>query len=364
MKKILSIFGLIIFESLFSQNIPFDKLYGNSDPTHYYLSHYPVSSSDGLDINWYGGIRLQTSAGLGIQLLNNGNVGVGTTNPESKFTVHNNGAAGSTQFQLKTNHLRNGDRYFMKNSIFGTGTEDVTFSLRHDGQMFVDGNVGIGTATPIKKLDVMGDILTGATHATEGINAIAIRYDDGSLNNWGSLRSSGATYMSFGAKTDNVIAGGWLSSNGTQNLAKAAITLDNEGLHFLAKSQEQIALNSSVVMSELMKITPNGNAFLQGKLEAKELKVTLTPTADFVFEKDYNLPRLEEIEKHILEKKHLPEIASAKQMEKEGVNVGEFQIKLLQKIEELTLYVIQLNKDVKKLEEENKELNKKYNNQK
>jgi len=46
-------------------------------------------------------------------------------------------------------------------------------------------------------------------------------------------------------------------------------------------------------------------------------------------------------------KKHLPEIASAKQMEKEGVNVGEFQIKLLQKIEELTLYTIEQNKLIK-----------------
>ncbi|WP_426475645.1 hypothetical protein [Chryseobacterium balustinum] len=56
------------------------------------------------------------------------------------------------------------------------------------------------------------------------------------------------------------------------------------------------------------------------------------------------------MEKHIKEKKHLPEIASAKQMEKEGVNVGEFQIKLLQKIEELTLYTIEQNKRIKYLE--------------
>lgn len=98
-------------------------------------------------------------------------------------------------------------------------------------------------------------------------------------------------------------------------------------------------------------IRPN-NAMFQGKLEAKEVKVTLTPTADFVFEEDYNLPKLEEVEKHIKEKKHLPEIASAKEMEKEGLNVGEFQIKLLQKIEELTLYSIEQNKRIKKLEEE------------
>ena len=83
--------------------------------------------------------------------------------------------------------------------------------------------------------------------------------------------------------------------------------------------------------------------------EAKEIKVTTSPTADFVFEEDYNLPTLKSIEKHIREKKHLPEIASAKEMEKNGVNVGDFQIQLLQKIEELTLYTIDQQKEIKEL---------------
>jgi len=60
-------------------------------------------------------------------------------------------------------------------------------------------------------------------------------------------------------------------------------------------------------------------------------------------------------------KKHLPEIASAKQMEKEGVNVGEFQIKLLQKIEELTLYTIEQNKQLKIQKEEIELLKKQMN---
>jgi hypothetical protein len=208
-------------------------------------------------------------------------------------------------------------------------------------------NVGIGVSNPTEKLDVSGNILTGSTSSTEGINAFAIRYEDGSLSNWGALRSTSATYMSFGAKANNVNGSSWLSSNGTLPFYKTAFTLGNEGFKFLISSQQQIALNSPVTMNEIMTITPSGNAALQGKFEAKEIKVSLTPTADFVFEEDYNLPKLEDIEKHIKEKKHLPEIASAKQMEKEGVNIGEFQIKLLQKIEELTLYTIEQNKLIK-----------------
>ncbi|MEJ5052572.1 hypothetical protein WH221_22290 [Chryseobacterium culicis] len=221
-----------------------------------------------------------------------------------------------------------------------------------------NGFVGIGTDSPLAKLDVSGNIITGAGDSVTGVNAFAIRYADGSLNNWGSLRSSSASYMSFGVKANNSDVG-WLSSTGTLNIAKTAVTLDSEGFKFLTSASQQIALNSPVTMNEIMKISPTGNALLQGKLEAKELKVTLTPTADFVFEESYNLPNLEEVAKHIKEKKHLPEIASAKEMEKEGVNIGEFQIKLLQKIEELTLYVIEQNKQLKKQAEEIEELNQK-----
>ncbi len=103
-------------------------------------------------------------------------------------------------------------------------------------------------------------------------------------------------------------------------------------------------------------INSNGNMAVQGKLEAKEIKVNLTPTADFVFENDYKLPSLDFIEEFIIEKKHLPEIASAKEMKKNGVNIGEFQIKLLQKIEELTLYTIIQQKEIKILKDENAEI--------
>lgn len=214
-----------------------------------------------------------------------------------------------------------------------------------------NGNIGIGTTNPAQKLDVQGNILAGSTHSTEGINAFAIRYENGSLSNWGSLRSSAATYMSFGVKADPNTAEGWLSSNGSFNFSKVAMTMNNDGFSFFTAPYQQIAMDAPVSMKEVMKISPNGNALLQGKLEVKEIKITLTPTADFVFEDNYDLPKLEEVAKHIKEKKHLPEIASAKVMEKEGVNVGEFQIKLLQKIEELTLYVIEQNKQLKDQQE-------------
>ena len=71
--------------------------------------------------------------------------------------------------------------------------------------------------------------------------------------------------------------------------------------------------------------------------------------ADFVFDKNYSLMSLSDIEKYITHNKHLPNILPAHKIAKEGINLGENVIKQLQKIEELTLYIIQQNKEIKSL---------------
>lgn len=103
---------------------------------------------------------------------------------------------------------------------------------------------------------------------------------------------------------------------------------------------------------------PQNKLDVNGNVHAKEVKVDLQGWPDYVFKKDYKLSGLDEVEKHIEEKGHLPNIPSAENVMKDGVKLGEMNAKLLEKIEELTLYVIQLNKDFKQLGEENKELKK------
>lgn len=95
---------------------------------------------------------------------------------------------------------------------------------------------------------------------------------------------------------------------------------------------------------------PQNKLDVNGIVHAKEVKVDLTGWADFVFEKDYHLPTLEEVEKHISDKGHLPNIPSEKEVLANGLSLGENQKLLLQKIEELTLYVIEQNKKIKNLE--------------
>ncbi|MEI9945321.1 MAG: hypothetical protein WDN26_14035 [Chitinophagaceae bacterium] len=90
---------------------------------------------------------------------------------------------------------------------------------------------------------------------------------------------------------------------------------------------------------------------VEGKIAAREIKVTLASFADYVFDKKYKLLSLNNLEKFIQQNKHLPNIPSAKDVEEnKGIELGDMNVKLLEKIEELTLYIIQLNKKIELLE--------------
>ncbi|MBO3699520.1 hypothetical protein [Roseivirga sp. E12] len=89
---------------------------------------------------------------------------------------------------------------------------------------------------------------------------------------------------------------------------------------------------------------------VHGDIESKKVKVTATPgtVPDYVFSADYKLRSLSELEAFINKYSHLPNIPSAKEVEANGQDVGDMQLKLLEKVEELTLYMIELEKTVKK----------------
>jgi len=110
-------------------------------------------------------------------------------------------------------------------------------------------------------------------------------------------------------------------------------------------------------------VTPQGNVGIglkkpkdklevNGQIHARSVKIDIKDWADFVFEKGYDLPRLREIEAYIAKEGHLPNIPSKEEVTSEGVQVGEMQKLLLQKVEELTLYLIQQNKEIEILKEE------------
>ena len=91
--------------------------------------------------------------------------------------------------------------------------------------------------------------------------------------------------------------------------------------------------------------------FVRRGIRTEKIKVDIASGvwADYVFEEDYKLASLNEVEDFIVNNGHLPNMPSAEKIEKEGLNLGEMDVKLLEKIEELTLYVIALKKEINEL---------------
>lgn len=174
--------------------------------------------------------------------------------------------------------------------------------------------------------------------------------------NCGTSNSTGLSLYA-GSGTDYRL---YLESNGSgdYNFHIAPVGVDANGLTITKAGNVNIG-NST---TNTYKLNVNGT------IAAKEVRVTTQNWSDFVFEKGYNLKPLNEVDTYIKENKHLENIPTEAQVKAEGIPVGEMQAKLLEKIEELTLYTLELNKKtmtlnkrVDELTVENVELNKKIN---
>ena len=109
----------------------------------------------------------------------------------------------------------------------------------------------------------------------------------------------------------------------------------NQGVRFTVENNGSVGIGTLYPGSYMLAV--------DGRIRAKEIKVE-TGWSDFVFSSNYILPTLKEVEDHIKEKGHLKDIPSASEVAENGIYLGEMDSKLLQKIEELTLYLIELNK--------------------
>ncbi|MEO9512555.1 MAG: hypothetical protein ABJN84_11015 [Flavobacteriaceae bacterium] len=187
-----------------------------------------------------------------------------------------------------------------------------------------NGNVGIGTSIPTYKLDIAGTVKVG--NGDWG----AFIIDGKDKNDW--LLNSHNSGNVFGIRTQR--------DNGEADWSFQVMTFE--------RSTGNVGIGTS---NPDMKLTVKGN------IHAEEVKIDLNvPAPDYVFKEDYNLRSIEDVENFIKENNHLPEIPSAKEFEENGVMQAEMDMNLLKKIEELTLYTIQQEKKIKKLERENQKL--------
>lgn len=291
-----------------------------------------------------------------------GDVGIGTTSPAAKLHIQAGDTnfswtpiAGTTAIFENTNVNRSFVSIIGKSSAqselwFGDETAQNSGRVRYDhtintlslwnggGQkvsLTEAGNLGVGVSSPESPLHVKHSqgtkygIKIQSNSYTDNSKALIEFATSGSSNVHGAY--IGAIRVPQGSGKSDIIFG--TNSNGD-------LTSDN------IEERMRIANNGNVGIGT---DNPDTKLTVAGKIHAQEVKVTVAAGSvpDYVFNKEYHLKSLEAVEAHINKEGHLPNIPSAKDLEYHGLKLKEMNLKLLEKIEELMLYTIAQDKELK-----------------
>ncbi len=298
-----------------------------------------------------------------------GNVGIGTTGPGFKLDLvsnsantdrnslldsdvfasfqNSNGTAGNLTGLFFLDANRWGVAAILaQNKSHSSHTGTLSFLTRKNGaptqtQMLIDENgfVGIGNTIPEARLEVASPGFGGSTLIFGGI--IGTKNPGHELNLVGGKPTDSWPANQGG----HIRLGGNGRGDGDVNV-----------IQFLQNGSEKMRINNGGNVG-IGTTQPDQKLTVNGTIHATRVKVDITvPAPDYVFEKSYSLPSLDEVKSYIDENKHLPEVPSAKEMEAKGIDVGEMNMLLLKKMEEMTLYVIELNRQNESMRAEVKAL--------
>jgi len=360
---------------------------------HNYMGNDPfISKLDNVLYNYQTRFNTTTTSGA------DGSITIDMVIPDHEITPGYHGIVypqGALCLSFWNNGVPSGVSVQMKNasgSWYGPFTTNTNLSPGGAGFFRIDIPAAFNFVTEVKITIAPGSpggfinlqniewvLDAGPQGLTNGLPFVG-KYQEEHLYNYFYFKSGGVDNIRFspyptvanyllnntliGSTTDN---GNKLQVTGNANVAGnfavsgnsisfTGLSYNNSATRFLA-SDANGNLFFRDVSSLAMNETMNSDLAVNGRLSAQKMLITQTGTwPDYVFSKQYQLPSLTEIESFIKQNNHLPGIPSAAEVEKTGVDVGNNQAALLKKIEELTLYTIQQDKELRSLKQEIEEL--------
>ncbi|MCR5863284.1 hypothetical protein LRS05_14650 [Flavobacterium sp. J372] len=303
---------------------------------------YPVPTGGTTDADWLkpdGTVPML----IGDTKYTNGLIGFNTSNPtaniHAKGTVRFEDMANATtpSFMLGTD--ANGNVFEYPVPTGGTGTPDADW-LKPDGTVpmlisdtkYTNGFIGFNTSNPTANIHAKGTV-----RFEDMANATTPSFMLGTDAN--------GNVFEYPVPEEGITDADWLKPDGTIPMSINDVIYTNG----------KVGINTNIFPSVVgTEDISSYNLFVAGGILTEEVRIALQDEwADYVFAEGYKLPTLKQVEEHIAENGHLINIPSAKQVKENGVELGEMNKLLLEKVEELTLYMIELNK---KLEAQQKEI--------
>jgi hypothetical protein len=294
--------------------------------TEFSATDWRIANDGGVLKFWDGIDNFSTGGDLNVVMTQGGNVGIGTDSPGAPLHVSGSSfvnETGSGFMQIGApggSHLR-----FDNNEILArSGDNPATLYLQYwSGNLSLcddtAGRIGVGTTAPQAKV-----------HITDG--------GDVSLGGGGELVLGSTASGNLGLDGNEIQA--------RNNGAASHLFLQVSGGDVLMVPNETGQVGIGVTSSANM---PSNDYLLavDGKIISEEVRVEISGSwPDYVFAEDYALMPLNTLEEHIKEHNHLPGIPSAAVVKSDGLMLGDMQRAMMEKIEELTLYVIQLQKEI------------------